>query len=159
MFIVSAGRSGSTHPSLTINSQPELTITHDSNIAHDISLAHSLSYQPLFTTPEIGGFRLQGLIPEHYSKTFSGPRLDGMMVAWRQLYRTGSAHKQFTRWGDKFQFPEVIPNLIRMFPKARFVHLIRDGRDVARSSVLHRESYDAKHYGDGAPMTFTQICQ
>lgn len=159
VFVVSAGRSGSTHLTNTLNGHPDVAITHESNIAHYISLTHSLSYQPLFTTREIGGFRLQGLIPEQYAKNFAGPLLDGMMAAWRQLYRIEFAHKPFTLWGDKFQFPEVVPDLIRVFPNARFVYIVRDGRDVARSTVLHRERYDTEHKGDGAPMTFTQICQ
>jgi hypothetical protein len=159
VFVVSAGRSGSTHLTNTLNSHPSVAITHESNIAHYISLTHSLSYQPLFTVREIGGFRLHGLIPEQYAKNFAGPLLDGMMAAWRQLYRTEFAHKQFTVWGDKFQFPEVVPDLIRVFPNARFVYIVRDGRDVARSTVLHRERYDTEHQSDGSPMTFTEICQ
>ena len=159
VFVVSAGRSGSTHLTNMLNSHPDVAITHESNIAHYISLTHSLSYQPLYTVREIGGFRLHGLIPEQYAKNFAGPLLDGMMAAWRQLYRTEFAHKQFTVWGDKFQFPEVVPDLIRVFPKARFVYIIRDGRDVARSTVLHRERYDTEHTSDGAPMTFPEICQ
>lgn len=160
LFVVSAGRSGSTHLTNILNSHPELAITHESNIAHYISLTHSLSYQPLFTTREVGGFRLQGLIPEQYSKHFAGPLLDGMMAAWRQMYRTEFADKPFRIWGDKFQFPEVVPDLIRTFPKARWIYIVRDGRDVARSAVLHREKVDAEHKGDGeATMSFVEICR
>lgn len=159
VFVVSSGRSGSTHLTNTLNSHPKIAITHESNIAHYISLTHSLSYQPLFTVREVGGYRMPGLIPEQYSKHFAGPLLDGMMAAWRQLYRTEFAHKQFTLWGDKFQFPEIIPDLIRNFPKARFVYIVRDGRDVARSRVLHRERLATQIDGDAGSITFTEICQ
>ena len=38
------------------------------------------------------------------------------------------------RWGDKTPpYMEIVPQLARLFPGARFIHLIRDGRDVARS--------------------------
>jgi Sulfotransferase family len=38
------------------------------------------------------------------------------------------------RWGDKTPlYIEIVPQLARLFPGARFIHLIRDGRDVARS--------------------------
>tara|TARA_R110002094_G_scaffold136255_5_gene127971 strand:- start:1659 stop:2507 length:849 start_codon:yes stop_codon:yes gene_type:complete len=159
VFVVSAGRSGSTHLTNTLNSHPELAITHESNIAHYISLTHALSYQPLFTVREVAGFRMTGLIPEQYAKNFAGPLLDGMMAAWRQLYRTEFAHKKFTLWGDKFQFPEVVPDLIRQFPEARFLYIVRDGRDVARSTVLHRERRGTAAKGDGAAMTFPDICR
>ena len=38
------------------------------------------------------------------------------------------------RWGDKTPiYIEVVPQLARMFPGSRFIHLVRDGRDVAKS--------------------------
>ncbi|MEA2517440.1 MAG: hypothetical protein QOG16_1278 [Actinomycetota bacterium] len=38
------------------------------------------------------------------------------------------------RWGDKTpRYVEHIPLLVELFPDARFVHLLRDGRDVALS--------------------------
>jgi hypothetical protein len=38
------------------------------------------------------------------------------------------------RWGDKTPpYVGIVPELARMFPDARFIHLIRDGRDVAKS--------------------------
>ncbi len=39
-----------------------------------------------------------------------------------------------SRWGDKNPcFVHRIPALVAMYPRARFVHIIRDGRDVAAS--------------------------
>lgn len=38
------------------------------------------------------------------------------------------------RWGDKTPaYIEIVPELARMFPDSRFIHLVRDGRDVAKS--------------------------
>jgi len=38
------------------------------------------------------------------------------------------------RWGDKTPiYVEIVPQLARMFPDSRFIHLVRDGRDVAKS--------------------------
>lgn len=43
------------------------------------------------------------------------------------------------RWGDKTPiYVSVVPELAQMFPDARFIHLIRDGRDVGKSSQGHR---------------------
>jgi hypothetical protein len=39
-----------------------------------------------------------------------------------------------SRWGDKTpRYVEHIPEIARLFPDARFIHLIRDGREVALS--------------------------
>jgi hypothetical protein len=47
------------------------------------------------------------------------------------------------RWGDKTpKYVDVIPLLAGLFPEARFVHVIRDGRDVALS-VLDMERLHA----------------
>lgn len=55
------------------------------------------------------------------------------------IYRVYTAGQGKTRWGDKTPgYAECIPLLGRLFPQARFVHLIRDGRDVALS-MLDRE--------------------
>src|SRR5580698_523448 len=41
-------------------------------------------------------------------------------------------HKQ--RWGDKTPgYIEIVPQLAGLFPGAKFIHFVRDGRDVAKS--------------------------
>lgn len=38
------------------------------------------------------------------------------------------------RWGDKTPiYVTIVPELARMFPGSRFIHVVRDGRDVAKS--------------------------
>jgi sulfotransferase family protein len=38
------------------------------------------------------------------------------------------------RWADKTPgYIDIVPQLARMFPASRFIHLVRDGRDVAKS--------------------------
>jgi len=158
IFIVSAGRSGSTHVANIVDSHPDVAITHESNIAHYISLTHSWSYLPPLEVREIPGYRMTGLIPDLYAPRFAETCLEGLMYAWREFYRQQFAHKPFTRWGDKFQFPEVVPDLVRFFPKARWVHIVRDGRDSARSAVLHLERQRQKD--PGLPeMTFREHCE
>lgn len=45
-----------------------------------------------------------------------------------------SAGETFTRWGDKNNFYlDYIPTIKAMFPAAHFVHIVRDGRNVACS--------------------------
>ncbi|MGH7550631.1 MAG: sulfotransferase family protein [Gemmatimonadota bacterium] len=51
-----------------------------------------------------------------------------------QLFREWATRERKPRWGDKTPgYVLEIPTLIEIFPDARFLHLIRDGRDVALS--------------------------
>lgn len=50
------------------------------------------------------------------------------------VYRWHMQAEGKVRWGDKTPpYIEILPELARMYPDSRFIHLIRDGRDVARS--------------------------
>lgn len=52
------------------------------------------------------------------------------------LYRTYAALYGASRWGDKTPiYTSYIPLLHRLFPQAQFLHIIRDGRDVALSTL------------------------
>jgi hypothetical protein len=50
------------------------------------------------------------------------------------VYRCHVKAEGKTRWGDKTPaYIEIIPALAAMFADSKFIHLIRDGRDVAKS--------------------------
>jgi hypothetical protein len=54
-------------------------------------------------------------------------------------------------WGDKTpRYLERMPLLADLFPTSRFIHLVRDGRDVALSQVdlqrLHRHAASVAHF-------------
>ncbi|NBC86951.1 MAG: sulfotransferase [Bacteroidetes bacterium] len=56
--------------------------------------------------------------------------------ACRLLYRTAADALNARRWGDKTPaYVHHLPRLAEMFTDAIFVHIVRDGRDVARSLV------------------------
>src|SRR5439155_5974632 len=62
--------------------------------------------------------------------------LEGGIPDWphamRRIYALYARSQGKTRYGDKTPwFVLYLPLLSRMFPEARFLHLIRDGRDVA----------------------------
>jgi hypothetical protein len=79
----------------------------------------------------------------------------------RETFGAAVLHSQAAHWGDSSnKLSWLIPDLAAMFPQARFVHLVRDGRKVA-SSYFHKlgnENYDdrsnaalqAFYDGDGA---------
>ena len=50
------------------------------------------------------------------------------------IYRRHVEGERKVRWGDKTPvYIEILPELARMYPGSRFIHLVRDGRDVAKS--------------------------
>jgi Sulfotransferase family len=52
----------------------------------------------------------------------------------RAFYRLYAARFAKTRWGDKTpSYSSQMPEIEAVLPEARFIHLIRDGRDVALS--------------------------
>ncbi len=62
------------------------------------------------------------------------------------LYRAYAAQHGAARWGDKSPiYTHYIPLLAEIFPSAQFVHLIRDGRDAALSTLA---AYPDRFYVD-----------
>jgi Sulfotransferase family len=50
------------------------------------------------------------------------------------VYRRNMEAEGKVRWGNKTPaYIEILPELARMYPNSRFIHVIRDGRDVAKS--------------------------
>lgn len=55
-----------------------------------------------------------------------------------RLYEAWTNQEGKPRWGDKTpQYVSEIPTLRKIFPEAKFIHVIRDGRDVALSWVKY----------------------
>ena len=78
-----------------------------------------------------------------------------------ETYGGAVRYSNAAHWGDSSnKLSWLIPDLADTFPKARFIHLVRDGRKVA-SSYFHKlgnECYDdistrilQAHYDDGLP--------
>jgi Sulfotransferase family len=62
------------------------------------------------------------------------------------LYRSYAAQHGAERWGDKSPiYTNYIPLLAEIFPSAQFVHLVRDGRDAALSTLA---AYPDRFYVD-----------
>ena len=71
-----------------------------------------------------------------------------------------SRGRNFSRWGDKNNFyVDHIPALHEMFPSAYYVHIVRDGRNVACSyKRLHKEQIKAP-YAPRLPHRIQDIAQ
>ena len=61
-----------------------------------------------------------------------------------RLYEAWATREGKKRWGDKTpQYVTAIPVLVDIFPEAKILHVIRDGRDVAQSWV--RTSFEPRN--------------
>ena len=71
---------------------------------------------------------------EHVRREIAALRDPDLAAVLAAAYRAYAALRGKPRWGDKTpRHVRYLPVLARMWPDARFVHLIRDGRDVATS--------------------------
>jgi hypothetical protein len=68
----------------------------------------------------------------------------------RELIRAG---KQ--RYGDQHSgYALCIPTLEALFPGAQFVHVVRDGRDVAATQLAEQSTHAALRHANAAPQTY-----
>lgn len=120
-FIVSSGRSGTAMMVKALSSAPEITIEHE-------YMVHIV--QPLAVR------RYHGLV------TVGAAR-----AALAATHGAALRYAQTPLWGDSSnKLSWLIPDLAALFPEARFIHLVRDGRKVA-SSYFHKlaaECYDER---------------
>ena len=81
-----------------------------------------------YTWPDMG---LAATEFRHRADNVSGVRLRDLV---EMVYRWHMEVDGKKRWGDKTPaYIEIVPALAAMFDDAKFIHLIRDGRDVAKS--------------------------
>src|ERR1700744_318155 len=118
-FIVSSGRSGTAmlHKALSIKAGVEMHHEYAVQITQPLAVRRYLN-----------------LIGE-----------DDAQRILREAYGAAVQVSRGTHWGDSSnKLSWLIPDLASLFPDARFVHLVRDGRKVA-SSYFHKlaaECYD-----------------
>jgi Sulfotransferase family len=135
-FIVGSARSGTTMLRLMLNAHPAVAVPPESRFI--VELWRGRREVRIDTW-------LQALSDHHRFQTWQLPiervaaELDGAQVApyaeaVAAAYRAYASERGKRRWGDKTpRYIEHIPLLADLFGDARFVHLVRDGRDVALS--------------------------
>jgi hypothetical protein len=144
-FVVGVPRSGTTLARLMLDSHPELAIpaeTHfipnlvarwreleGSDAGVDERVANCLEL--ITSHPRFGDLDVEaGELEEHLAKIRS-PGLPNLARCVHVVYASGRGAK---RWGDKTPgYLVKMRRIAKVLPEARFVHVIRDGRDVAVS--------------------------
>jgi len=137
-FVVGVGRSGTTLLRLMLDSHPDMAVPPETGFVpklidaarEDDATPESVA-EVLTTHRRWGDF---GLDIEDLKKRWAAlPQLKpgGVVRSFFELY---AEQQGKPRWGDKTPgYTQHIRKISKVLPEARFIHLIRDGRDVTLS--------------------------
>jgi hypothetical protein len=139
-FVVGVGRSGTTLLRLMLDAHPELSIPPETHFLPALIGLYEGDREP--TTDELveavmshDGWRDFGMDEKELRAIFAASEGSAAAGAIRAFYGAYAARHGKPRWGDKT--PVYIESIARidetLGDQARFIHLIRDGRDVAVS--------------------------
>lgn len=125
IFIGGCGRSGTTLLRVMLDSHPNIACGPESN----------LILNPMHLDPEALGFKFDMSAEEIIALADNSAFLPDFMVAFMNKY-AGKRDKR--RWAEKTpRNVRHIDYIFDNFPGAYFIHVIRDGRDVACSLKSH----------------------
>lgn len=138
-FFVCFGRSGGTLLRAMLCSHPDMAVPEESFFVAEMARSYSVSVSGfeleefLAQLSRRPAFRRWGL-PEEGLRDALSPAPTDFAGVVRAVYGHYAAVHGKTRYGDRTNINMfALPTLATTFPEARFVHLVRDGRDVALS--------------------------
>lgn len=139
-FIVGVNRSGTTLLRLMLDSHPQLTIPPETHFVPEmirLSRRDNITRKRLLKAatshPRWGDF---GLDSDELLRRLQALKPLTPADAIRTFYAMYAEKEGKPRWGDKTpRYMRAMPRIERALPEARFIHLIRDGRDVALSQA------------------------
>jgi hypothetical protein len=147
LFVVGCGRSGTTVLRTALDAHPRLAVAHEGRFVAPLALRRGRYEQPeafaveRFVADMLGdravrtnlGFDEEGLRGALGAGDGHGP-VD-YPDAVRRVFAAYAARQGKDRYGDKMPgYVLRVPLLADLLPESRFVHIIRDGRDVALST-------------------------
>lgn len=136
-FIVGVGRSGTTMLRLMLDAHPELTIPPETHFVPDLIDAIEGGASPEQAVEVMTAVRQWGDLhtePAEVLERWRGLERFDAGPALRAFYEIFSARQGKPRYGEKT--PAYVRSMVKIeaaLPEARFIHVIRDGRDVALS--------------------------
>ncbi len=143
-FFVGAGRSGTTLVRAIFNAHPDMAVPDESNFVSVLArmrarydgsdgFAASLFLNDLF---EQRRFRRWRLSKDDVQIAFDHHPPTDLAEAIRTVFALYARRNGKTRYGDKTpSYVLHVSLLADLFPESRFIHVIRDGRDVALSML------------------------
>jgi hypothetical protein len=141
LFVLGVRRSGTTLLRVMLDRHSKLAIPDESYFVPQLAHRHRTPVDAEAFVDDLR--RLPTLRDWELSVDDARARLrPGMTIgeAIGAVFETYAADRGKTRWGDKTpMYMEHLDLLERLFPGARYVHLIRDGRDAALSFLAMPE--------------------
>ena len=136
-FIVGSARSGTTLLRLMLNAHPEVAIPPESRFITELHPGHARMTVENFLAKlarhkrfETWDLPIEAVAAEIGRTEGEAPYAELLDATYRAYARAQGKHV----WGDKTpRYVESLPTLAQLWPDAHFIHLIRDGRDVALS--------------------------
>lgn len=142
-FIVGAQRSGTTMLRLMLNRHADLVVPFESGFITDFvarqtefgDLADPANAARMLAVIAAHPLVNKGNLIQDEEAILSRPISDYASLC-DAIFSTYAAAKGKRRWGDKTpSYVTEIEHLWRLFPGCKFVHIVRDGRDVALSNL------------------------
>ena len=126
-FVVGVGRSGTTLLRLMLDAHSDLAIGPETQFVPDL-IHHDDPIESIIGARTWSDF---GLDPDEFARRAADADLAGVLRAFYSLYAESQGK---SRWGEKTPgYVKTMDSIAAVLPEARFIHLVRDGRDVALS--------------------------
>ena len=156
-FFVGCERSGTTLLRVMFDSHPQLAIPHESYFIPFLARRRALyeRRQRFNVSPFLQDllqhkwFSRWNLSEDDLLQALTSASPDTLSDAVRRVFACYAASQHKRRYADKTPaYVQHMPLLAELFPEGRFVHIIRDGRDVALS--LREVTFGPTSTGDAA---------
>jgi hypothetical protein len=147
-LFVGSGRSGTTMFGLIFDSHPDLVVTHEAHFVAGLAVDYPALLRPggfdrrtfMEGLQANANFRRLDLAMSEVEEKLSRSKPDNFSDAVRAVFEVFAHREGKTLYGDKTPgYVNHLDLLARLFPEAKFIHIIRDGRDVALAYVERPE--------------------
>lgn len=136
-FVVGVGRSGTTLLRMMLDAHPQLAIPAETHFAPAVRAFERGGAEAAVAAILGNGLWADyGLQADELVRRVGLRRPTGVGEVMRVFYELYAESRGKPRWGDKSpNYVTVMTYLQELLPEARFIHVIRDGRDVALSTM------------------------